>query len=259
MFKKVKGKIVCSLLIGVLFSSSIANAANINYTRSYDNYKRVHRTNYDYVNYIYNNNYKNTEKQENTSTNKYPVFVWNVVTSKPNYNTNNNVILPQPKPVNPDTPNIEEKPVEDSKPIEPTEPIKPTTPSYSGLSQVESEVLRLVNIERQKGGLLPFVADSLLSNLARKKSEDMARNNYFSHTSPTYGSPFDMMKSFGVSYNTAGENIAQGQLTAQSVMNAWMNSSGHRANIMNPSFNKIGIGMYESNNGTKTWTQMFTN
>ncbi|MNH43142.1 Cysteine-rich secretory protein family protein [compost metagenome] len=77
-------------------------------------------------------------------------------------------------------------------------------------------------------------------------------NNYFSHTSPTYGSPFDMMRSFGVKYSYAGENIASGQRTPQEVMTAWMNSAGHRANILNGNFTKIGVGYV---NGE--WVQMF--
>ena len=82
----------------------------------------------------------------------------------------------------------------------------------------------------------------------------MKDNNYFSHTSPTYGSPFEMMKKFGISYKTAGENIAQGQITPQAVVNGWMNSSGHRANILNASYNRIGVGYVAEGN---YWTQMF--
>ena len=98
-----------------------------------------------------------------------------------------------------------------------------------------------------------------MSDVARLKSKDMADNKYFSHTSPTYGSPFDMMKQFGISYRTAGENIAKGYLSAQSVVNGWMNSSGHRAKILNPSFGTIGVGAYKTSNNTIYWTQMFTN
>jgi uncharacterized YkwD family protein len=90
--------------------------------------------------------------------------------------------------------------------------------------------------------------------VAQKKSVDMAQNNYFSHTSPTYGSPFDMMRDFGVTYRTAGENIAQGQRTPQEVVNAWMNSAGHRQNILSTNFTHIGVGYEKSGNH---WTQMF--
>ena len=93
----------------------------------------------------------------------------------------------------------------------------------------EKEVVRLVNVERTKNGLKPLTYDWELSRVARIKSQDMRDNKYFSHTSPTYGSPFQMMKDFGITYRSAGENIARGQATPQSVVNAWMNSSGHRA------------------------------
>ena len=118
----------------------------------------------------------------------------------------------------------------------------------------EQEVIRLVNIERAKYGLSALTEDWELSRVARYKSQDMKDKGYFSHTSPTYGSPFDMMKSFGLSYRTAGENIAMGQRTPQQVVNAWMNSSGHRANILNSSYKKIGVGYVASGN---YWTQMF--
>ena len=118
----------------------------------------------------------------------------------------------------------------------------------------EQEVIRLVNIERAKYGLPALTEDWELSRVARYKSQDMKDKRYFSHTSPTYGSPFDMMKSFGLSYRTAGENIAMGQRTPQQVVNAWMNSSGHRANILNSSYKKIGVGYVASGN---YWTQMF--
>ena len=118
----------------------------------------------------------------------------------------------------------------------------------------EREVVRLVNLERAKAGLSPLEYDWQLSRVARYKSEDMQKNKYFSHTSPTYGSPFNMMKSFGVSYKTAGENIAKGYQTPSAVVNGWMNSNGHRANILNSSFTHIGVGYVASGN---YWTQMF--
>ena len=96
--------------------------------------------------------------------------------------------------------------------------------------------------------------DESLRNVARIKSTDMRTNGYFSHTSPTYGSPFDMMKQFGISYTAAGENIAQGYATPEAVVKGWMNSSGHRANILSSNFTHIGIGY--DNNG-HYWTQMF--
>lgn len=124
----------------------------------------------------------------------------------------------------------------------------------SSVSDYEKEVDGLVNVERTSRGLSSLSHDWELSRVARYKSQDMKDNNYFSHTSPTYGSPFQMMKSFGITYRTAGENIAKGQHTPQAVVTAWMNSSGHRANILNSSFTHIGVGYVE--NG-KYWTQMF--
>lgn len=121
----------------------------------------------------------------------------------------------------------------------------------------QKEVVRLVNVERSKRGLSELSFNTELSNVATLKSQDMINKNYFDHTSPTYGSPFDMMKQFNISYRTAGENIAKGQRTPAEVVNSWMNSPGHRANILNANFTDIGIGVAKSSNGTLYWTQMF--
>lgn len=118
----------------------------------------------------------------------------------------------------------------------------------------EKEVIRLVNVVRAQNGLKPLKENWELSRVARYKSQDMADNKYFSHTSPTYGSPFQMMRDFGLSYRSAGENIAYGQRTPQEVVNAWMNSSGHRANILNSSYTQIGVGYVADG---RYWTQMF--
>ena len=118
----------------------------------------------------------------------------------------------------------------------------------------ENEVIRLVNEIRAENGLKPLSANWELSRVARFKSQDMVDNRYFSHTSPTYGSPFQMIRSFGLSFRTAGENIAYGQRTPQAVVDAWMNSSGHRANILNASYTQIGVGYVASGH---YWTQMF--
>ncbi len=120
---------------------------------------------------------------------------------------------------------------------------------------IEEQVLALTNKERTKAGLKPLTMNWQAARVARTKSEDMRDKNYFSHTSPTYGSPFDMLKSFNISYRTAGENIAKGQQTAQAVVTAWMNSEGHRKNILNPSFTQLGVGYAK---GSSTfWTQIF--
>ena len=124
----------------------------------------------------------------------------------------------------------------------------------STVSSFEREVVRLVNEERAKHGLKPLTEHWELSRVARYKSQDMVDNRYFSHTSPTYGTPFQMIRAFGLTYRTAGENIAYGQRTPQAVVTAWMNSSGHRANILNPSYTRIGVGYVANGN---YWTQMF--
>ncbi|MED4891638.1 MULTISPECIES: CAP domain-containing protein [Heyndrickxia] len=122
------------------------------------------------------------------------------------------------------------------------------------LNAYEKQVVTLVNEERAKNGLGALKIVTVLSKMARVKSNDMATHQYFDHTSPTYGSPFDMMKQFGISYQYAGENIAMGQQTPQEVMNAWMNSEGHRANILNKNFTHIGVGYVENGH---YWTQEF--
>lgn len=118
----------------------------------------------------------------------------------------------------------------------------------------EEEVVRLVNVERSKAGLPALKSDWELARVAEHKSQDMRDKKYFSHTSPTYGSPFTMMKNYGIQYRSAGENIAQGQRTPEQVVNAWMNSSGHRANILNKNYTHIGVGYVEEGH---YWTQMF--
>ncbi|BDH62530.1 hypothetical protein MTP04_26600 [Lysinibacillus sp. PLM2] len=130
---------------------------------------------------------------------------------------------------------------------------KINVPTQEGVAY-EQEVIRLVNVERANAGLPALKYDWELSRVAEHKSQDMANKNYFSHTSPTYGSPFDMMKAYGINYSAAGENIAKGQRSPQEVVNAWMNSSGHRANILNSSYTHIGVGFVEDGN---IWTQMF--
>ncbi|SDO81387.1 spore coat assembly protein SafA/uncharacterized protein, YkwD family [Paenibacillus sp. yr247] len=126
---------------------------------------------------------------------------------------------------------------------------KVAAPSQSAFA---SQVVNLVNQERAKAGLSPLTSDSALTGMALDKAKDMYNNGYFDHTSPTYGSPFDMMSAYGIHYSYAGENIAKGQETPEDVMNAWMNSAGHRQNILSPNFTKIGAANY---NGE--WVQEF--
>ena len=120
------------------------------------------------------------------------------------------------------------------------------------------EVLRLVNIERKKQGLNELILNHTLNGISTKKAEDMRDNNYFSHQSATYGSPFEMLQRFGVHYQSAGENIAAGQKNAQQVMNDWMNSSGHRANILNKNYTELGVGYVTGGSYGTYWVQIFT-
>lgn len=128
--------------------------------------------------------------------------------------------------------------------------------TLSGYSADEKELLSLINAQRKAYGLPELSFDSELQRVAKAKAQDLVANNYFSHTSPTYGSPFDMMKSFGITYKTAGENIA-GNSSLSGAVDAWMNSTGHRENILNNAYNYTGIGIVDSPKYGKIMVQMF--
>lgn len=131
-----------------------------------------------------------------------------------------------------------------------------TNTSTGTLTSDENEVFKLINEKRAANGLSALKIDEEVERVARIKAQDMVNNNYFSHTSPTYGSPFDMLKSFGISYKSAGENIA-GNSSNTGAVNAWMNSEGHRANILNSSYNYTGIAVVNSPKYGKVYVQMF--
>lgn len=142
-------------------------------------------------------------------------------------------------------------------PQAPTAPKTPTTQANSSsLSDPEQQMVNLVNQARAQNNLPPLKVDLQLANVARLKAQDMIDNNYFSHNSPKYGDPFDMMKSFGVKYVQAGENIA-GNQNVQSAQNALMNSPGHRKNILDPNFTHIGIGIKSGGPYGNMFSQMF--
>ncbi|MCL6458891.1 MAG: LysM peptidoglycan-binding domain-containing protein [Gorillibacterium sp.] len=142
----------------------------------------------------------------------------------------------------------------DKSPATSKAPTQPTVaPTGVNVSAYAQQVADLVNKERVAAGLSPLKLDQALSDMALVKAKDMYSNNYFDHTSPTYGSPFDMMTRYGIPHSYAGENIAKGQRDPQEVHTAWMNSAGHRANIMNVHYTKIGVAYY---NGE--WVQEFT-
>lgn len=134
---------------------------------------------------------------------------------------------------------------------------KISIPDASPLASYETEVIRLTNLERTKRGLPALTTNWQLSRIARYKSQDMINKNYFAHNSPTYGSPFTMMQSFGLKFSAAGENIAYGQRSPQEVVTAWMNSPGHRANILSTAYTQIGVGAAKKSDGTLFWTQHF--
>ena len=130
-------------------------------------------------------------------------------------------------------------------------PVYTIDPSFVP-NETERAIGQLVNEERARYGLAPVKLANDISFVARTKSKDMNDRGYFDHTSPTYGSPFQMLTDFGLQYSTAGENIASGYSDAAAVMEGWMNSPGHRSNILNPAFKEIGVGVYN-----RYYTQMF--
>lgn len=126
----------------------------------------------------------------------------------------------------------------------------------SSMTADELETFNLINQQRTNNGLKALKVDEEVQRVARIKAQDMVDNNYFSHTSPTYGSPFDMLNSFKVSYKTAGENIA-GNSTNSAAVIAWMNSSGHKANILNGNYNYTGVGVVKSSKYGRIFVQVF--
>ncbi len=134
---------------------------------------------------------------------------------------------------------------------------KPAPANSTQPDNAAQEMLGYINTARAEKGLSPLALNSALCQGAYMKSKDMAVNNYFSHNSPTYGSPFDMMKNQGITYRYAAENIAK-NFSVLGSHNAFMNSSGHRANILNPNFKKVGLGFYWEENYLYV-TQWFTN
>ncbi|MGN1301169.1 MAG: CAP domain-containing protein [Clostridia bacterium] len=131
-----------------------------------------------------------------------------------------------------------------------------TTTTTSELTADEQEVFDLINAQRTAAGLSALKIDEELQNVARVKAKDMVDNNYFAHNSPTYGTPFSMIKNFGITYKAAGENIA-GNSTNKGAVNAWMNSAGHKANILSNNYNYTGVAVVSSPKYGKIYVQMF--
>ncbi|MGI6319078.1 MAG: sporulation protein [Firmicutes bacterium] len=156
--------------------------------------------------------------------------------------------VPEPDPPEPPAPEPEPEP-------EPDPPESPD-PEESILTAEEQQMLNLVNQERKQRGLNELKIHEGLVKLARLKSKDMINLGYFAHQSPTYGSPFDMMRNAGIAYTYAGENLA-GAPTVARAHTSLMNSPGHRANILNPNYTHVGIGIVNGGNYGKMFTQMF--
>lgn len=160
---------------------------------------------------------------------------------------------PQPKP----TPAPQPQPGPAPAPQPAPNPPQPQPDNTYKLHQYEQRVVELVNAERAKAGLKPLTVDLQLAKVARLKAEDMRDKNYVSHNSPTYGSFAQMLLKFGITYRTAGENIAAGYKTPEAVVAAWMGSSRHRANILNPNFTHIGVGYASGGSYGHYWVQEF--
>jgi uncharacterized protein YkwD len=153
------------------------------------------------------------------------------------------------------TPSKKPKTTPSKKPTTP--PAKKTTApvTVSAEAAAEAEVLKLVNEERAKVGCSALAANSSLTQLAANFSEQMAAQNFFDHTDPSGATPWDRAAKLGIA-NLGGENIARGQADAAAVMDAWMNSPGHKANILNCDFKTLGVGVHFGTGGP-WWTQDF--
>lgn len=162
----------------------------------------------------------------------------------------------QPRPPQPQsTPKPEEtKQPEPQTPQQnqPTEKVEPV----DNLSSLENQMIDLINEARKENNVDPLKTDKQLTKVARKKSKDMVQNDYFSHNSPTYGSPFDMLNKFGVEYLQAGENIAANS-SVKAAHKELMNSTGHRRNILNPQYTHVGAGIKSSEKYGYIFTQLF--
>lgn len=135
-----------------------------------------------------------------------------------------------------------------------------SAPSPACAGPFEAEVIAAANLARAGSGAGALTCAPDLAEVARAHSQDMCRRAYFSHDNPDGQSPFERMRAAGITYRAAGENIAQGQSSPGQVHGAWMNSAGHRANILNTPFGRIGVGYVECSTGARRhyWTQVFT-
>jgi uncharacterized YkwD family protein len=262
----MKNKIIALTLSAILAlsSTSVFAAEGTNVISKYSNDNNL---NY-YISEIVNGNLKVKSVKVNGQTVDLNSVDWNVL-----LNTAKTEQVPTEvekpvvnkteiqKPVETQQADVKQQPqttaVQQNSPVKEEAVASPNTAQVSANLSYEQKVVQLVNVERQKVGLQPLTLNSEISNVARAKSKDMADNNYFAHQSPTYGSAGDMLTKFGIRWSAWGENLASGQRTPESVVTAWMNSEGHRANIMSPNFSRIGVGYVTNSGGTPYWTQVF--
>ncbi len=167
------------------------------------------------------------------------------------------VSVPQPAPVPAPAPQPAPVPVPAPAPAPTPAPAPQPAPAPAqGLTADEQRVIDLVNRARAANGLSPLAVDMRLVQSARMKSQDMIDKGYFDHNSPTYGAPWNLMERVGVRFTAAGENLA-GASSVDMAFNLWMNSAGHRANILNPSWTHIGVGIVDGGPYGKMFTQHF--
>lgn len=157
-------------------------------------------------------------------------------------------------PDEPETPGKPGVPETPNKPETPNEPETPDETPDAG-STYAQQVVALVNIERRKEGLSPLTIDEKLTAAADIRSGEIQTT--FSHTRPNGSSFSTALKEAGAVYKRSGENIAWGQKTPEEVVKAWMNSAGHRANIMNKNYSRIGVSHVKNAAGTSYWVQLF--
>src|SRR5690625_4858463 len=260
MFKKagIVTALSTALLFGGAFHTSVDASASTGQSQSQP-YKVYYSIDgnwnkdfncFDYLNFNWNNQQFQQSEQENTNEVKPKQETEQPKQEEPKQES-------EQEPQKDQADSQQEQPKQEAEaPVQQTEQKQEeqTQSESQQLNAFEQEVVELTNKEREKQGLNPLKVDDELSKVAREKSRDIKANNYFSHDSPTYGSPFDMMEQYGISYRTAGENIAKGQRTPEEVVNGWMNSDGHRANILSGDFTHIGVGYVEQGNH---WTQQF--
>lgn len=245
--------IIILVLMGLVIFTSAASA-QIFYFNSKSNFSPNIESN------NFNNTQENVVHQESNNTQQLNnIFYF--------FTKNYNNKTPQ-QPIQPIQPVQPEQPVQPTpspvQPVQPEQPVKPVQPEQPIINEtnsiVNSEELKMlehINQERAKAGIAPLQMDTEIARVAQIKSQDMVDHNYFSHTSPTYGSPFDMMKNFGITYRAAGENIARNSTMFKAHI-ALMNSEGHRNNILNPNYTHIGIGIVKNQTSSGiTVTQMF--